>query len=120
MLNKRCVFYVLFFMPLCAQADVPLSQQHEVNHLLVFVEQSPCKLERNGSKYNGQDAAAHIRKKYAYFRSRISSSEAFIEYSASKSTMSGKYYKVYCPGQPVIKAQTWLLDELARYRSTQG
>ncbi len=115
--QQTLVFCVLFFVSLCAQADVPVSPTHEIDHLLMFVEKSPCMLERNGIKYSGRDAAAHIKKKYRYFRNKIKTSEAFIEYSASKSTISGKYYEVHCPGLPRVKTQTWLLDELARYRS---
>ena len=54
--------------------------------------------------------------KYDYFRDDIKSTEEFIEYSASKSTMSGEYYTVTCPGFETIKTQDWLLAELKKYR----
>jgi hypothetical protein len=99
-----------------AQADVPPEQKHEVAHLLQFVENSSCRINRNGSFHHGDEAAAHIRKKYDHFRRKIRTTEQFIEHSASKSTMSGKYYTVFCDGQKPIRTRDWLLRELKKYR----
>ncbi|QBG37793.1 hypothetical protein EMK97_10065 [Litorilituus sediminis] len=97
---------------LSAHAD----SQSEINHLLAFVAQTSCTYERNGSFHNGREAVAHIKKKYRYFADDIKSAEDFIHYSASKSTFSGKHYTIHCPEQKPIKSQTWLLNELTRYR----
>ncbi|MBT8133201.1 MAG: DUF5329 domain-containing protein, partial [Gammaproteobacteria bacterium] len=45
--------------------------------------------------------------------------EEFIEYSATKSTMSGDYYMVSCPGKETIRTQDWLMAELKRFRTEQ-
>uniref|UniRef100_UPI0040578D81 DUF5329 family protein n=1 Tax=Candidatus Electrothrix sp. TaxID=2170559 RepID=UPI0040578D81 len=97
-------------------ADVPPEQQAEVAHLLQFVKSSTCRINRNGSFHQGEEAAEHIRKKYDYFQDKIRTTEDFIKYSASKSTMSGKYYTVHCDGQKPIQTQDWLLRELEAYR----
>jgi len=102
-----------------ARADVSEDQVAEVNHLMNFVKTSDCVLNRNGTDHLGEKSVAHIQKKYDYFRDKINSTENFIQFSATKSTMSGKYYTVTCPGQETVLAQDWLLQELARYRSTQ-
>ncbi len=100
-----------------ASADVPNEQRHEIEHLLNFIANTPCTINRNGSLHSGEDALAHIKKKRAYFQNKITSTELFIEYSASKSTLSGMVYTVQCEGeQPTTTAQ-WLLSELARYRT---
>lgn len=99
-----------------AQADVPDADSHEVHHLLEYLRSSGCAVERNGESYNSEDAYSHVKKKYDYFRSKIQSTEEFIEYSATKSTMSSKYYLVYCEGQPEMRTRDWLLEELHRYR----
>ena len=54
--------------------------------------------------------------KYDYFKDDIKSSEDFIKYSATKSTMSGDYYKVTCPEKKTIKTKDWLLLELKQFR----
>ncbi len=101
-------------------ADVPNGQRHEVEHLLNFIANTDCIIDRNGSLHNGRDALDHINKKYAYFRDDITSTEAFIERSASKSTFSGNSYTVRCGSEKVITTQQWLLDELVAYRSDKG
>ena len=97
-------------------ADVPADQLKEVNHLLDYVKDSACTINRNGTDYPANEGVDHIKRKYDYFRSDINSSEDFIEYSATKSTMSGKYYTVSCPGKETMKTRDWLLAELKRFR----
>ena len=89
----------------------------EIDHLLIYVENTECQYERNGKLHAGMNSVEHIKKKYNYFKSKIDSAEKFIELSATKSTMSGKFYMVLCKGKPEIKSQEWLLQELKSYRS---
>jgi hypothetical protein len=91
--------------------------QSEIAHLLNFVKNTNCDYERNGKKHNGKEAAKHIKKKYDYYEEDIDTTETFIELSASKSSMSGKAYKIYCPNKPVISSQEWLMAELANFRA---
>jgi hypothetical protein len=57
--------------------------------------------------------------KYDYARKWISSTEDFIEYTATKSSMSGKLYHVICQGER-IPSGAWLETELQRYRLEKG
>lgn len=109
----------LLFLTISVLADVPQEQQAEVQHLLNFVKTSSCEMIRNGSHHNGEKAASHIERKYDYFRNKIKTTEDFIEYSASKSTMSGKDYYVQC-GDELIKTRDWLLTELSNFRKQQA
>lgn len=93
--------------------------QQEINHLLAFVASTTCQYERNGSVYDGTRAEQHIKKKYAYFKDKINSAEDFIKYSATKSTMSGKLYKIHCGNMATQNSSDWLLDELKKYRDNQ-
>jgi len=97
-------------------ADVPPAQKPEVEHLLDFVQQSSCIIERNGTSYPASKAVSHIQKKYAYFKSDIETTEDFIDFSASKSTMSGNDYLVSCGDSKQIKTREWLLKELHSFR----
>ena len=115
------VFSVLISLGVAASwADVPASQIKEVRHLLNFVETTDCTFERNGKKYNSEEASKHIKRKYKHYRSQITTTEEFIEYSATKSTMSGKDYLVYCESDTPIKSKDWLLEELRVYRNNQA
>ena len=99
--------------------NVFASTQDEISHLLSFVASTDCQYERNGTMYNGSKAVEHINKKYSYFSDDIKSTEDFIKYSATKSTMSGKYYKIHCKNKKPIKSKEWLLKELKSYRASQ-
>ncbi len=107
---------VMTLLSVDARSDVPDARRHEVLHLLDFLRNSDCAMERNGKRYESEDAYSHVRRKYENFRGDIRTSEDFIEYSASKSTMSGKYYRVFCKDEPVVLTRDWLLEELRSYR----
>jgi len=118
-MKKHSLTIVLFFASI-ANADIPPATQHEVQHLINFVSKSSCQIFRNGSAHDGPEAIKHIQKKYNYYRDDIRTTEQFIEYSATKSTMSGKYYTVNCRDQSPVKTRDWLLQELKEYRAQQS
>jgi len=113
---KKILLILTAFNACPVFSDVPPEQKDEVDHLLEFVRTSHCIMKRNGDKHNSDKAADHIESKYDYFRDDIKNTEDFIKYSATKSTMSGKYYTVVCPEKKEIKSEKWLLDELSRFR----
>lgn len=113
---KFLLLIVIISFSSSSYADVQTKQESEINHLLLFIENSDCIMSRNGDKHSGKDAVSHINRKYRYFASDIKTAEDFIKYSATKSTMSGEYYQINCPNKKAIKAKNWLLDELKRYR----
>lgn len=115
------VFVALIFSLLScsAMADVPADKRPEVSHLIEFVKTSSCIVTRNGDDHQGKDAAKHISKKYQHYRDDIKTSEDFIRLSATKSTMSGKMYKVKCPGKRELTTQDWLLGELKVFRDKE-
>ena len=101
-------------------ADVPEEQAPEVEHLINYLADSDdCRMIRNGKSYSAEDGAEHMRRKYDYFRGEISSTEEFIEYAGTKSTMSGRLYEVLCIGQEPEFSRDWLLEELSVYRSME-
>ncbi len=118
----KSVLILKYLLVLCvvvfdaAFADVPAEQVKEVKHLLAFVKNSGCIINRNGTDHPAEKGIEHIEMKYDYFRDDIKSTEDFIEYSATKSTMSGDYYMVSCPGKKTIRTQDWLMTELKRFR----
>ena len=116
MKHTLAVAIFLFFAPVFA--DAPPGQKLEIDHLLNFVEHSTCRINRNGKFYDGSKAISHIKKKYAYFKNEIQTTEQFIELSATKSTMSGNYYMVECGDGEQVRTKDWLLNELENYRDS--
>ncbi|MBJ7537996.1 DUF5329 family protein [Marinomonas transparens] len=101
------------FLPVFAATE------DEINHLLNFVASTDCQYERNGIMHDNQEAVEHIKKKYAYFSDDIQSTEDFIKYSATKSSWSGKDYKIHCANKVPMQSREWLLIELQTYRASQ-
>lgn len=116
-LNLRVLPLLLFI--LCS-GNVFASSQIEIQHLLNYVATTQCKYERNGTLHSATAAVNHIKKKYDYFVDDIETAEDFIKYSATKSSFSGKHYKIHCYGEPILTSKAWLMDELKRFRETNN
>jgi hypothetical protein len=82
---------------------------------MAYIAGSECRFIRNGKEYDPEAARKHIHKKYEYARSRIKTTEDFIQGVASKSSISGKPYKVRCNDQ-IMPCADWLGAELQRFR----
>lgn len=100
-------------------AELVSEQEKEIQHLFAFIKASSCEMNRNGTSHKSTDAVEHIQKKYEYFKKKIHNAEDFIQFSATKSTVSGRFYMVTCDGNPPLKAKEWLLGELKKFRTTQ-
>lgn len=108
--------WALSFVGLHAQAAPTPQAQKEIEHLLNFIQQSPCVFNRNGTSHPGHQAVKHIRDKLDYFSKDIQTAEDFIRLSATQSELSRKAYTVQCSGQAPEPSKDWLLKELKNYR----
>jgi hypothetical protein len=60
---------------------------------------------RNGSEYDGAKAADHMRTKLKYAGNKVQTAEQFIDALASKSSMTGKPYRIrFADGRTVDSA----------------
>jgi len=91
----------------------------EIDHLLSFVGNSECIFYRNGVAYNSEDAREHIERKYDHLKKKITTTDQFILYTASRSSITGKEYTVLCDGVETTSSE-WLLRELEKYRAGKG
>ena len=99
-----------------AFSDVPPEQKPEVEFLIETIRTTDCKFDRNGKTYNGKKAASHLERKYNHYKDEITSTETFIEYSATKSMITGADYYIVCPGAAPVRSQDWLLQKLSEFR----
>jgi len=115
---NRIHFYLWFVISMLAfnSGHASVAKEAEIHHLLDYIENSQCTFVRNGSSHDAVNAKKHIENKYNYLKSRIDTTEDFIKYSATKSSISGKQYKVKCAGKDYLTGQ-WLNEELRQYRS---
>lgn len=99
-----------------AAKNLTTIEKAQVEKLLHFVESSQCLFVRNGDEHSGKDAAKHIKRKFEHYENKINTVEKFIELSATKSSMSGKHYKIRCPEKDEMTSKNWLLTELEELR----
>ena len=86
-----------------------------IEQLLVAVGESACTFIRNGKEYSSAAAEDHLRMKYRRGKRWASDAESFIDRIASKSSFSGKPYRIRCGASPAKLTSEWLsarLDEL--------
>lgn len=109
----------LAVIALPAGAAPSAATEREITGLMQALETSGCRFQRNGSWYDAVAARGHLQRKYDYLlkRDMVDSSEQFIERAASRSSMSGKPYKVSCSGVPEQDASAWFLQQLRRLRT---
>ena len=114
---------LLLLLSAAASAQEPSpAARKEIIHLFQSLEQSGCQFQRNGTWHNATKAAAHLQKKYVYLLAKelVPTTEAFIERAASKSSLSGKPYRVRCTGAADVDSRTWFTAELARWRRSRS
>jgi hypothetical protein len=93
------------------------SLEQTVNYLIDYVAKSDATFIRNGVSHTPMEATAHIRAKYAHFKSEIKTPEDFIRLSASKSLLTGKPYLVRTPDAKEMRLDVWLTQALKQYRT---
>jgi hypothetical protein len=94
--------------------------EDEIDYLISSVDKSGCAFIRNGKRYSGSDARAHLKSKRRANARLIDSAEDFIEKIASKSSMSGKPYLISCKGQERQTAGEWFTELLMKYRGEKA
>lgn len=100
-------------------AQAQAQAQREIDGLIAALGDSGCEFERNGRWHSAKTARAHLQKKYDYLHKRgmADTAELFIARGASKSSMSGKPYRVRCPGKAVETARRWFEQRLQTLRA---
>ncbi len=90
----------------------------EVRALIAAIGQSGCRFQRNGRWHDAAQAQTHLQRKYDYARRRhlAGDAETFIDQAASRSSFSGRPYRVACPDQPELDAGDWFRARLASLR----
>jgi hypothetical protein len=122
-LRALILFVILSAIPFtAAKAQAPPNAQAEIEYLLQYIETSGCAFYRNGSWYEGAQARAHLRTKYDYLAKRqlIGTAEDFIDKAATKSSMSGKPYKIRCADNIEVESGPWLHQALGNYRRSKS
>lgn len=118
MFPKALLFCAFSLVSTLAVAAPSLSAKKEIGQLMDALLHSECRFQRNGNWYGAAEARAHLQRKYDYLLKKdlVDTAEQFIERAASKSSMSGRPYRVDCKGGKQ-DASVWFGAELQRLRS---
>lgn len=119
-MTRTLPWVLLFALPMLAHAAPPPAAQQEISKLMDALAHSDCQFQRNGRWYGAAEARSHLQRKYDYLQKKnlVASSEQFIDRAASQSSMSGKAYRVRCPGQPEQASASWFGEQLRRLRGS--
>lgn len=105
--------------PASASPAAADTARREIAALIAALGASGCEFQRNGTWYDAATARAHLQRKYDYLRKRdlAPSAELFVERAASRSSISGKAYRVRCPGRAEQPSADWFLQRLRALRT---
>ena len=92
---------------------VPMTESETIEYLIRSVEQlADAKFIRNGTEYDAQAAADHLRLKWRNAGSRVKTAEDFIRLCASASSMSGRPYRIRLADGTVMESATFFRGRL--------
>ncbi len=107
------IVLVLFIGTVSAQNDI---ERNKIEFLISAVENlKDAKFIRNGSEYNGQEAAKHLRMKLQNVLV-VKTADDFIRLIASKSSVSGKPYLIRLSDGKTITSEKYFREKLKEYR----
>ncbi|SFC85683.1 DUF5329 domain-containing protein [Massilia yuzhufengensis] len=118
--NALAAFLCAGFALGARAAPTPAPVRAEITSLLVKLHSSGCQFERNRSWHSAADARSHLLRKLDYIENRekaaLASTEQFIDAAASKSSLSGRAYRVKCGTGGLVDSAEWLNRELRQLR----
>jgi hypothetical protein len=115
---KRIIVTAMALVALCCGTASALGglEGKRIEFLIASVENlNGAKFVRNGSVYDGKQAAAHLRMKYQSAGEKVQSAEDFINICASKSYISGKAYLIVFSNGQTMPTEQFFRQKLREY-----
>lgn len=107
-----------YCQPAASQQEI---EQQKIQYLIsAIADLKDARFLRNGSEYDAQRAANHLRLKLRYAGDRVKTAEDFIAYCATGSSMSGEKYRIKFGDGQLVDSATFLRDKLAAYPAPQA
>ncbi len=94
-------------------------ERQRIEALLRHVEAATVVFIHEGVEYDGAEAAAHLRRKYAPAQDEIQTLEQFIQEIGSRSSTTGRPYQVKVPSGAIMPADEWLRQQAAELEKKQ-
>lgn len=110
-------FWLLVGLSFTSVAHAASTATVEIEALLAHVKQlDGAAFIRNGSEHTPVQAEAHLRMKWQKQTARIKTAEDFIEWCATKSSLSGERYRIRLKDGSVRDSAEMLRERLAEIR----
>ena len=94
-------------------------EKKKIEYLISSVEKlKDAKFIRNGTEYDGKEAAEHLRMKLQNVGGRVQTADDFIRLCASKSYISGKPYRIRTSDGKTMPSEQFFREKLKEYPST--
>jgi len=119
-MNK--MFYILFALVVFAQAAFArdLIEDQKIDFLINSVaEMRDATFMRNGSEYDAQHAADHMRLKLRFAGDQVRTAEDFILCCGSGSSMSGQPYAIKLADGSIVPSADFLHAKLIEFRAPE-
>lgn len=102
-------------------APTPAPIRAEIDGLIRELRQGQCRLQRNGSWHNVDEAEKLLKHKLQAIEDKgtLRSTEEFIEQAATRSSTTGQPYQVQCGKEALQPSGTWLTTALHRVRKAK-
>ncbi|MCD6023933.1 MAG: hypothetical protein K0Q91_849 [Fibrobacteria bacterium] len=120
----RLFFLILLAVAALAHAGASTPELRKIDALLDSVKSSGVTFIRNGNEYTAKEAHDHLRKKLKSARNSWFAppeeewtARMFIEKVASRSSISGKPYRVRLGNGKVVETRAWLSGMLREIES---
>jgi hypothetical protein len=118
---RRVICFLLLLIVLfltgitCAQDS---SETVKIQYLIASIgELNGARFIRNGSEYDAQAAASHLQLKLKTAGSKVKTVEDFIQYCASKSSISGEPYLIRLADGTTLKSEVFFRNKLKAFPS---
>jgi hypothetical protein len=96
-----------------------LSEAQKIDKLIAYIAVTEAKFIRNSIEYSGVDAAKHLRMKREKAGKKIITARQFIDYLASKSSMSGEPYLMKFKNGTTLPVRDILYHQLKKLETNQ-
>lgn len=114
----------LFALLVCLIPSVAFAreakQDARIEHLISHVESlKGAVFIRNGTEYDTKEAGGHLRMKLGKAGDKVKTAEDFIDGLASKSSATGKPYRIRKPDGTVVDTKPYFYTKLKEYDKAQ-
>jgi hypothetical protein len=118
MRNLICILFLALFSA-AAFAREPIEDQ-KIEFLIASVaDLHDATFIRNGSEYDAQHAADHMRLKLRYAGNRVGTAEEFITCCATGSSMSGQPYTIKFADGHIVPSADFLHMRLLEFKAPE-